>query len=175
MGDGDAIHAAAVGGFDGFLRIHAELDDVEQDLLELLASKRMVLKARVTDPPGFGNYIRYFTKVNRGEFLPGLNSVFDDALVNNSTYVVDVDKGVDRNTDIDFDNYGFFAKGDTVTIKFSNIDKATFDFWRTAEFSYQSIGNPFSTPTKIIGNISNGALGYFGGYANQFSTVYIPR
>jgi hypothetical protein len=138
-------------------------------------SRRMVVKAKVTDPPGFGNYIRYFTKVNSDPFLPGLNSVFDDALVNNSTYTVDVDKGVDRNTDIDFDNYGFFAKGDTVTIKFSNIDKATFDFWRTAEFSYQSIGNPFSSPTKILGNISNGALGYFGGYANQFKTLVIPK
>jgi Domain of unknown function (DUF4249) len=138
-------------------------------------SKRMVLKARVTDPPGFGNYIRYFTKVNSEPFLPGLNSVFDDALVNNSTYTVDVDKGVDRNTDIDFDNFGFFAKGDTVTVQFSNIDKATYDFWRTVEFSYQSIGNPFSSPTKILGNISNGALGYFGGYANQFKTIIIPK
>jgi Domain of unknown function (DUF4249) len=138
-------------------------------------SKRMVLKARVTDPPGFGNYIRYFTKVNSEPFLPGLNSVFDDALVNNTTYTVDVDKGVDRNTDIDFDNFSFFAKGDTVTIKFSNIDKANFDFWRTVEFSYQSIGNPFSSPTKILGNISNGALGYFGGYANQFKTFIIPK
>lgn len=138
-------------------------------------SKRMVVKATVTDPPGFGNYIRYFTKVNSEQFNPGLNSVFDDALVNNSTYTVDVDKGVDRNNDIDFDNYGFFAKGDTVTVKFSNIDKATYDFWRTVEFSYQSIGNPFSSPTKILGNISNGALGYFGGYANQFKTIIIPK
>lgn len=138
-------------------------------------SKRMVVRARVSDPPGFGNYIRYFTKVNSEPFNPGLNSVFDDALVNNSTYTVDVDKGVDRNTDIDFDNYGFFAKGDTVTVRFSNIDKATYDFWRTVEFSYQSIGNPFSSPTKILGNISNGALGYFGGYANQFKTVIIPK
>jgi hypothetical protein len=138
-------------------------------------SQRMVVKAKVTDPPGFGNYIRYFTRVNSEPFLPGLNSVFDDALVNNSTYTVDVDQGVDRNTDIDFDNYSFFAKGDTVTIKFSNIDKATYDFWRTVEFSYQSIGNPFSSPTKILGNISNGALGYFGGYANQFKTIVIPK
>lgn len=138
-------------------------------------SKRMVVRAKVTDPPGFGNYIRYYTKVNSEQFNPGLNSVFDDALVNNSTYTVDVDKGVDRNTEIDFNNFSFFAKGDTVTIKFSNIDKTTFDFWRTVEYSYQSIGNPFSSPTKILGNISNGALGYFGGYANQFKTIIIPK
>ncbi len=138
-------------------------------------SKKVVLKAKITDPPAFGDYARYFTSVNQGDFLPGLNSVFDDQLVNGSSYTVDVDRGVDRNTDIDFDEYGFFKRGDTITIKFSNIDKATYDFWRTVEFSYQSIGNPFSSPTKILSNISNGALGYFGGYANQYKTIMIPR
>jgi hypothetical protein len=138
-------------------------------------SKNVFLKARVTDPPGFGNYIRYFTSVNQRPFLPGLNSVFDDLLINGITYDVTVDRGVDRNTDLNFDEYGFFRKGDTVTLKFCNIDKATFDFWRTTEFSYQSIGNPFSSPTKILGNISNGALGYFGGYATRFKSLVIPR
>lgn len=138
-------------------------------------SKRTVLRAKVTDPPGFGDYARYFTKVNSNNFLPGLNSVFDDQLINGTTYTVDVDRGIDRNADLNFEDYGFFMKGDTVTLKFSNIDKATFDFWRTVEFSYSSIGNPFSSPTKIIGNISNGGLGYFGGYANVFKTVIIPR
>lgn len=138
-------------------------------------SKKVVVRAKVTDPPGFGDYARYFTKVNTGGFLPGLSSVFDDQLVNGTTYTVDVDRGVDRNADLDFEEYGFFQKGDTVTVKFSNINKATFDFWRTVEYSYSSIGNPFSSPTKIIGNISNGALGYFGGYSNQFKTIIIPR
>lgn len=138
-------------------------------------SKKIVVKAKVTDPPGFGDYARYFTKVNSEDFLPGLNSVFDDQLVNGTTYTVDVDKGIDRNADLSFEEYGFFQKGDTVTLKFSNINKATFDFWRTVEFSYSSIGNPFSSPTKIIGNISNGALGYFGGYASQYKTIIIPR
>lgn len=138
-------------------------------------SKKIVVKAKVTDPPGFGDYARYFTKVNSEDFLPGLNSVFDDQLVNGTTYTVDVDKGINRNADLNFEEYGFFQKGDTVTLKFSNINKATFDFWRTVEFSYSSIGNPFSSPTKIIGNINNGALGYFGGYASQYKTIIIPR
>jgi hypothetical protein len=138
-------------------------------------STKVVVMARITDPPIFGDYGRYFTSVNNGDFFPGLNSVFDDALVNGSVYTVNVDKGVDRNTDINFEEFNFFKRGDTVVIKFSSIDKATYDFWRTVEFSYQSIGNPFSSPTKIIGNISNGALGYFGGYANQYKTLVIPR
>jgi hypothetical protein len=138
-------------------------------------SKKVILKARVTDPPGFGNYIRYFTRVNNGSFFPGINSVFDDLLINGITYDISVDRGVDRNADVNFDEYGYFRKGDTVTLKFCNIDKSTFDFWRTTEFSYQSIGNPFSSPTKIQGNISNGALGYFGGYAVRNRTLIIPQ
>ena len=56
-----------------------------------------------------------------------------------------------------------------------NITKSTFDFWNTFEFSYQSVGNPFSSPTKVLSNITNGALGYFGGYAAQFKTIIIPK
>jgi hypothetical protein len=138
-------------------------------------STQVVLRAKVTDPPGFGDYIRYFTSVNNADFLPGFNSVFDDLLVNGTSYNIDIDRGVDRNAEFNQEDYGFFRKGDTVTVKLSNIDKATFDFWRTLEFSLQSTGNPFSSPTKIIGNISNGALGYFGGYANQFRSIIIPK
>ncbi len=138
-------------------------------------STKVSLFGRFDDPPGLGNYIRYFTKTNGEPFYPGLNSVFDDQVIDGKTYSIQIPKGVDRNADIDFDTYGFFHKGDTVTVKFCNIDKATFDFWRTMEYSYSSIGNPFSSPTKVIGNISNGALGYFGGYAVQYSGIVIPE
>jgi hypothetical protein len=73
------------------------------------------------------------------------------------------------------DSLSNFKRGDTVTIKLCNIDKGTYDFWRTYEFSFQSIGNPFSSPTRILGNISNDALGYFGGYGAQYRTVIIPK
>jgi hypothetical protein len=43
------------------------------------------------------------------------------------------------------------------------------------EYSYSAIGNPFSTPIKVLGNISNGALGYFGGYGSQYHTLIIPK
>ncbi len=138
-------------------------------------SGRVVLMSRVTDPPGLGNYIRYFTQVNHQPFFPGLNSVFDDQITDGTVYDIAIDQGVNRNQTIDFNTYTFFHHGDSVTVKLCNIDKATFDFWRTMEYSYQSIGNPFSTPTKVIGNISNGALGYFGGYAAQYQSLDIPQ
>lgn len=136
---------------------------------------KVVLVARVDDPPGFGNYIRFFNSTNGGPFFPGLNSVFDDQIVDGQSYEVQVERGINRNEEIDFETYSFFNRGDTVVLKFCNIDKACFDFWRTMEYNYGSIGSPFSNPTKVLGNISNGALGYFGGYSVRFHTLVIPR
>ena len=135
-------------------------------------STKRALMIKATDPAGFGDYIRYFTKRNRESFYPGLNSVFDDQVIDGSTYSVEIERGVDRNVPRD-DGFSFFNKTDTVTFKLSNIDKTTYDFWRTMEFTYATVGNPFSSPTKVLGNISNGALGYFGGYASQYKTIII--
>jgi hypothetical protein len=137
-------------------------------------STRVVVMVKATDPPGYGDYVRYYTKKNEEPFFPGLNSVYDDLFVDGTTYELAVEPGFDRNVDRQEDDL-FFHKGDSVTLKLSNIDRQTFDFWRTMEYSYQSIGNPFATPVKVLGNISNGALGYFGGYASQYFTLVIPK
>ena len=136
--------------------------------------EKVALMLRATDPPGLGDNVRYYTRQNSNPFFPGMNSVYDDQVIDNSTYDIQVEKGIDRNAELP-EGYAFFDKGDTVTLKLANIDKATYDFWRTMEFTYISVGNPFSSPTKVLGNISNGALGYFGGYAAQFRTIVIPR
>jgi len=138
-------------------------------------TNKVIVMGRVTDPPGYGNYIRFYTRTGSGAFLPGLNSVFDDQIIDGVTYDVEVEHGIDRNAKLDPENYSYFNKGDTVTVKFCNIDKTVFDFWRTMEYSYSSIGNPFSTPTKVLGNIQGGALGYFGGYAVQYRSLIIPK
>jgi len=137
-------------------------------------TNKVALMVRATDKAGFGDYIRYFTKRNREQFYPAFNSVYDDQIIDGTTYEIEVERGVDRTQDLP-DDYTLFVKGDTVTLKLCQIDKATFDFWRTMEFSYGSIGNPFASPTKVLSNVSNGALGYFGGYAPQFRTVIIPK
>ncbi len=133
-------------------------------------SKR-VLMARAIDPPGLGNYVRYYTKKNSERFLPGFNSVFNDEVIDGTTYSGQVDQGIDRNNPIPTGDDKFFTRGDTISFKLSNIDKATYNFWNTWEFNQQSIGNPFSQPGKVIGNISNGALGAFCGYASQVGTI----
>jgi Domain of unknown function (DUF4249) len=134
------------------------------------------LVGKFTDPAGLGNYVRYFTKVNNGSFMPGENSAFDDQVIDGKTYSFQIEQGIDRNNPPqNFDTKGFFHKGDTVTIKFCNTDKAAYTFWTTWEFAYQSIGNPFSTPNKVLGNISNGALGVFSGYSVGYKQLIIPQ
>jgi hypothetical protein len=137
-----------------------------------------VMFGTFTDPPGYGNYIRYFTRVNSERFLPGLNSVFDDQFVDGTTYTLQFDIGWDKNSieNLRTDNsYGYAFRGDTVTLKYCNIDKSTYTFWNTWEFAWASYGNPFSSPIKVLGNVSNGALGAFSGYAAQYKTIIIPK
>jgi hypothetical protein len=138
-------------------------------------TNKVVLMTSVTDPPGLGNYIRYYTQTGNGPFLPALNSVFDDQIIDGTSYQVEVERGVDRNQEIDLQEYSFFTRGDSVTVKFCNIDRSTYDFWRTMEYSYSSIGSPFSSPTKVMGNVTGGALGAFTGYAAQYKTLIIPK
>lgn len=135
----------------------------------------VALMARVTDPPGYGNYIRYFTKVNREDYYPGYNSVFDDQIIDGKTYDIQIDQGVSKNEALKRNQFGYFKRGDTVTVRFCNIDKASYDFWRTWEFTFQSVGNPFSSPGKVLGNISNGGLGAFFGYSAQYKSLIIPK
>lgn len=135
-----------------------------------LDTARRNMFVTATDPIGLGNFIRYFTKKNSGPYLPGRNSVFSDEIIEGTTYTTQVDPGIDRNN---LNQEFTFEVGDTVTLKFCNIDKATFTFWNTWEFSLQSIGNPFAQPNKVIGNISNGALGAFCGYAALYKKTIL--
>lgn len=135
-------------------------------------SNKRVLVMRATDPPGRGNYVRYFTKKNSEPFYPGEN-VFDDQVVDGTTYEIQLPEGINRNNPVKSDS-AFYNRGDTVTLKFSAINKAAYTFWNTWEFAYQSIGNPFAQPNKVIGNISNGALGVFIGYGAGYKTLVAP-
>ncbi len=128
------------------------------------------LFAKATDPLGLGNSGRYFTKRNSEQFLAGENSVFDDQIVDGSTFTSQIPPGIDRNNRPARDN-NFFKKGDTVTLKWCNVPRSTYIFWNTWEFAAQSIGNPFAQPNKVLGNISNGALGAFCGYAVKYKTI----
>lgn len=140
-------------------------------------TSRCVLFGLFNDPPGLGDYVRYFTSVNTQPFYPGYTSAFDDQITDGTVYTFQIPQGYNKNDTlkINNDDFGFFHRGDSIVFKFCDIDKATFDFWRTWEYAFQSNGNPFSSPVKVAGNISNNALGAFCGYASQYVPIVIPK
>ncbi|MBA3648022.1 MAG: DUF4249 domain-containing protein [Chitinophagales bacterium] len=133
------------------------------------------LVCRYTDAPQSGQYVRYFTKENSNPFYPGLNSVFEDAVINGTTFDFPLDKGVSRtDTTTFYPGYFQFRKGDTITVKWCQIDKPHFDFWRTLEFELGGQESPFASPIDIQSNI-NGGLGIWGGYAPSYKTIMVPK
>lgn len=128
------------------------------------------LRVRITDPAESGNFARYFTKRNSEPYYAGLNSTQNDELMNGLTFNITLDRGVNRNEKLDLATYAYFRVNDTVRLKFCNIDKPTYDFWRTLDFAYSSNGNPFGSPVVIEGNVP-GAQGYWGGYSVQYASI----
>ncbi len=126
-----------------------------------------------TDPDTLGNRIRYATRRNSEGYLPPYYSVYDDAIINGTRIQVQIDAGFNKMDTINRETFGYFYKGDTVTVKWSAIDKGVFEFWRTLEFSYGSTGNPFTTPVAVTSNISGGALGVWAGYGVSTTTFVI--
>ena len=116
-----------------------------------------------TDPDTIGNYVKYFTRRNNEPFYPG--GIFTDELVNGKTVGnVDLFAGVPDNSSSSFDSSLYYYPGDSVVLKWCEVDKGVYDFWNTYEFAIRSGGNPFSSPMNVKTNITNGALGVWAGY-----------
>ncbi len=131
------------------------------------------LYARYDDPDTPGNYVRYFTKRNSEDFKPGRNSALNDKFINSLIFDFRLERGQYRSDEFDIETYGFFWKGDTVTVKWSAIDFSHYKFWITLEDEMNTSG-PVSSNIVVDGNIEGG-LGIWGGYAAAFQTIIIPE
>ncbi len=123
------------------------------------------LFANYTDPDTPGNYVKYFTKRNNEQFYPG--GIFTDELVNGKPISnIDLFAGTanDNSNSSNSDSAYYFFPGDSVTLKWCEVDKGIYDFWNTYEFAIRSGGNPFSSPINVKTNMTNGALGSWAGY-----------
>jgi hypothetical protein len=144
---------------------------------------------RYTDPDTPGNFTRYKTQVKRANkksylseaYLTSFSSTFDDKFTNGATLPFNVDMGYDKNINFNdsasqsqFREQRSIFKGDTVTVKFSGIDYYTYQFWQTLEYSRNSTGNPFASPTKVSSNVS-GAIGIWGGYGSKYLSIIAPK
>ncbi len=135
-----------------------------------------LLYAQFTDPDTLGNYFRFFTKRNSEDFLAPLYSTYNDEISNGTKMEMQINSGFQRGDSLNRDTYGYFYKGDTVVVKWSAIDKNTYYFWNTLEFSSGTSGNPFAAPIKVTSNIKgDDVLGIWGGYGSVYDTLIIQE
>jgi Domain of unknown function (DUF4249) len=130
------------------------------------------LLAFANDPKGT-DYYRYFTSINGGSYIAGRNSVTDDAFFDGINTKFNLAKSEPRNSGANFDTYGLWRRGDTVSIKFCSIDKGHFTFWQTLEFNANNSG-PFSSYTRVQHNVTGG-MGVWGGYNATYFDAIVPK
>ncbi len=147
------------------------------------------VRVRYTDPDTIGNFTKYKTQVLRNlkkpeldeTYLTSFGSTFDDKFTSGKTLPFTINLGYSKNINFrDTASRAIFERqtkvyaGDTVNIKFMGIDYATYNFWETLEYSRNSTGNPFASPTKVASNISK-AIGIWGGYGAKVITIVAPK
>ncbi len=114
----------------------------------------------ISDNPLVKDYYRYFTGTQHEPLIPNFSSVTDDALFNGQQFKFTLQKAQAPGSEFTATS-GYYRIGDTVIVKWCNLDKEHFDFWNTLEVSRTRQG-PFASYVRIDGNITNG-LGIFGG------------
>jgi len=140
-----------------------------------VADGAMSIYVNYDDPDSLGNYGIYYTKINSQPYFMS-QDIYTDQFTNGSLqtkYPLTLGRDPSEERDVNNDSTGYVFKGDTVTLKWCSIDKKVYDFWSSFIYASNVAGNPFSTPINLKTNISNGALGVWGGYGVVYTTIIV--
>ena len=110
------------------------------------------------DPPDRENYYRLDVSYRSENIVDSINTrryrVYNDRLSNGTRISYRV--GLGRR----------LKAGDTASVMLYSIDKATYEYYRTANDAIATSRSPTAlSPANPTSNLSNGALGYFAAYA----------
>lgn len=117
------------------------------------------------------NYYRTLTQIKNvdNKYIPNYFPNFNDEFFNGQRIEVSLYKGNSNSIDkIDDFHYKI---GDTISLKFCTVDKASFVFWNSFQKEILNTGNPFaSTNARVTSNVSNG-LGVWCGYGSSYYRI----
>ena len=116
----------------------------------------------ITDAEQFDNYYRFVIYHKNRELRS--RRVFNDQYHNGK--IIADDFALHDSID--------FEPGDTVEIELQNIDKNTYDFFRTLREGASGLTFLSASPANPITNISNNGLGYFSASSLNKGYVVIP-
>lgn len=131
------------------------------------------LRGKLTDFPNRADYYRIFTRRNSEPMFALVGgSVTDDKIFDGRQFEFPIRRGQSPTAEFNFNTFGYFWRGDSVTVRTANIDYQHFRFWQTLEYNTGTQG-PFSNYVRIESNIIGG-LGVWGGLSFGDYTIYVP-
>jgi len=96
------------------------------------------------------NGISFESMFERGESnLLSMNHIYEEKDPNHGNFKA-------HHFEINEENDTVWHKADTVIIRFSQLDKASFEFWRSIEIQNGMNNNPFGEPQNLKSNIKGG-------------------
>jgi hypothetical protein len=128
--------------------------------------------AKFKDDPEVVNYYRIFTKRSGKDknYVPLYISTYRDDAFNGLEFSLPFYRGLQSYTNRKDDIY--FSLGDTVYVKFSSIDKESYNFWIDFEREMLNTGNPFASEnSNVRSNIKGDGLGIWGGYGVSYYKI----
>ena len=125
---------------------------------------------KFTDNITTKDYYRTLTQIKNidSKFIPNHIPNFNDEYFNGQDIEFSLYKG---NSKIDKEDDFYYQLGDTIMLKFTTIDKSSFDFWYSFQKEIINTGNPFaSTNARVKTNVTNG-LGIWCGYGSTYYRI----
>ena len=134
--------------------------------------------ANLTDPAGDYNGYKWEAKriniTSSGAYLDDLYKragYFEDRFFDGLTFEFAVENPLKRKDTTHLEAYKrYYRIGDTVVIKLSRLDEATYDFFYKKSTQLENGGNPFASPINVPTNIP-GALGIWAGISSWYDTL----
>jgi hypothetical protein len=131
--------------------------------------------AHMTDPLGFGNGYRWFSKriTKDPAFMAPIGSAFDDKFIDGKSFDFAYNRPSVPGSSAPEDNNaeaGYYVIGDTIVVQFCTIGTPEVQFFRSLDNAVSNNGNPFASPGVIKTNVTGG-LGIFCGYSPSYDTI----
>jgi hemin uptake protein HemP len=137
--------------------------------------------AKLQDPPGqFDAYKWEVRRINKknGEdldltFRRGFGAYREDKYFDGLTFEFFYENPLKRKDTTHLEGLKrYYRIGDSVVVKFSKMDKRTYEFFDKKSAQMESSDNPYSTPINIPTNMTGGALGIWAGFSPWYDTLY---
>lgn len=122
---------------------------------------------RFTDPLGQSNYYRTQTRRNQKDkdYVSTHILAYKEEYFDGQTMTLSLQRG--KGNLLEHSDEQFYKIGDTVDIKFSTMNKPTYEFWISYQTEIISSSNPFSVSNSKIKSNIMGGYGIWGGYNSK--------